>query len=141
MYLVLYIIHRLYNAMTSRLLKPTFYFYILYPPLPWQWLWNNSFPGRSYRGLVPYDLIDDYYMIVVTYSNGLWIVHTSNDYLQSSCLMRLNSKFQNALNMFLKVFPSWCHPIWLKSWLPLDCSHIWGTNMTNKRHVWLPSHA
>jgi hypothetical protein len=32
-YLILYIIHRLYNAMISRILKPTLYFYILYPPL------------------------------------------------------------------------------------------------------------
>jgi hypothetical protein len=33
MYLILYITHGLYNAMKSRLLKPTLYFYILYPPL------------------------------------------------------------------------------------------------------------
>jgi hypothetical protein len=29
--------------MKSRLPEPTLYFYILYPPLPWQWLWDNNF--------------------------------------------------------------------------------------------------
>jgi hypothetical protein len=33
-YLVLYIIYGLYNVMISRILKPTLYFYILYPPFP-----------------------------------------------------------------------------------------------------------
>jgi hypothetical protein len=42
-YLVLYIIYGLYNVMISRILKPTLYFYILYPPFPWQWLWDNNF--------------------------------------------------------------------------------------------------
>jgi hypothetical protein len=31
-----------YSNTMSKLLEPTLYFYILNPPLPWQWLWDNN---------------------------------------------------------------------------------------------------
>ena len=48
-------------AMGSRLLEPTFYFYTLYPPLSWQWLWNNnSLQACSSKYLIEYERVKNY---------------------------------------------------------------------------------
>jgi hypothetical protein len=80
---VLYIIYNIFNSnktpmcysniMRSRLLEPTLHFYILYPRLLWQWLWDNNPSSFLQARLVLPTILLNMNMLKITNDVLWWI--------------------------------------------------------------------